>query len=164
MTYFADKAQNKLAENRSALSAPDTSSVAKCSRLTTSGLIADRHLRRTGSRTDHSPVLPDSACNLGSAQWSGPTHFFIPTPWYIRFCHSRKAAIMPSRNPLHARDHMETVRTRRTAQGDTGGCNPNLADPPGLWVIIRFRFETPYWTAIGQSKFRSGLGSTRQLL
>ena len=71
---------------------------------------------------------------------------------------------MPSRNPLHARDHMETVRTRRTAQGDIGGCNPNLADPPGLWVIIRFRFETPYWTAIGQSKFRSGLGSTRQLL
>jgi len=37
MTYFADKAPNKLAENRSALSAPDTSSVAKCSRLTTSG-------------------------------------------------------------------------------------------------------------------------------
>jgi hypothetical protein len=33
---FADKAPNKLAENRSALSAPDTSSVAKCSRLTTS--------------------------------------------------------------------------------------------------------------------------------
>ena len=53
---------------------------------------------------------------------------------------------------------LETVRTRRTAQGDTGGCNPNLADPPGLWVIIRFRFETPYWTAIGQSKFRSGFG------
>ena len=102
--------------------------------------------------------FPDSACNLGSAQWSGPTHFFIPTPWFIRFCHSRKAAIMPSRNPLHARDHTETVRTRRTAQEDTGGCNPNLADPPGLWVIIRFRFETPYWTAIGQSKFRSGLG------
>ena len=63
--------------------------------------------------------FPDSACNLGSAQWSGPTYFFIPTPWCIRFRHSRKAAIMPSRNPLHARDHMETVRTRRTAQGDT---------------------------------------------
>src|SRR5271163_3479908 len=37
MTYFSDKAPNKLAENRSALSTPDTSSVAKCSRLTTSG-------------------------------------------------------------------------------------------------------------------------------
>ena len=37
MTYFADKAPNKLAENRSALSTPNTSSVAKCSRLTTSG-------------------------------------------------------------------------------------------------------------------------------
>ena len=30
-------------------------------------------------------------------------------------------------------------------------CNPNLADPPGLWAIIPFRFGTPYWTAIGQS-------------
>ncbi len=37
MTYFADNAPNKLAENRSGLSTPDTSSVAKCSRLTTSG-------------------------------------------------------------------------------------------------------------------------------
>ena len=37
MTFFADNAPNKLAENRSALSTPDTSSVAKCSRLTTSG-------------------------------------------------------------------------------------------------------------------------------
>jgi len=36
-TYFADKAPNELAENRSALSTPNTSSVAKCSRLTTSG-------------------------------------------------------------------------------------------------------------------------------
>src|SRR5580704_14518756 len=42
MTYFADKAPNKLAEDRSALSTPDTSSVAKCSRLTTSGQITYR--------------------------------------------------------------------------------------------------------------------------
>ena len=42
MTYFGYKAPNKLAENRSALSTPDTSSVAKCSRLTTSGRGAHR--------------------------------------------------------------------------------------------------------------------------
>jgi hypothetical protein len=34
-------------------------------------------------------------------------------------------------------------------------CNPNLADPPDLWVIIPFRFGTPYWTAVGQSTCRS---------
>ena len=44
-------------------------------------------------------------------------------------------------------------------------CNPNLADPPGLWVIIPFRFGTPYWTAIGestigQSTCRSVFGAT----
>jgi hypothetical protein len=44
MTYFADKAPNKLAENRSKLSTPDTSSVAKCSRLTTSGLTVNPQL------------------------------------------------------------------------------------------------------------------------
>ena len=45
MTYFADKAPGKLAENRSALSTPDTSSVAKCSRLTTSGQSTFRGLQ-----------------------------------------------------------------------------------------------------------------------
>ena len=39
-------------------------------------------------------------------------------------------------------------------------CNPNLADPPGLWVIIPFRFGIPYWTAIGQSTCRSVFGAT----
>ena len=37
MTSFTDKAANKLAENRSALSTPNTRTVAKCSRLTPSG-------------------------------------------------------------------------------------------------------------------------------
>ena len=50
MTYFADKAPNKLAENRSALSTPDTSSVVKCSQLTTSGLSTYRADRRDRSR------------------------------------------------------------------------------------------------------------------
>jgi hypothetical protein len=39
---FEDNASNKLAEYRSALSTPDTSSVAKCSRLTTLGQCAHR--------------------------------------------------------------------------------------------------------------------------
>jgi hypothetical protein len=38
--------------------------------------------------------------------------------------------------------------------------NPNLADPPDLWVIIPFRFGTPYWTAIGQSTCRSVFEAT----
>src|SRR5271154_3358258 len=49
MTYFADKPTNKLAENRSALSTPDTSSVAQCSRQTTSTQCA--HRARTCGRT-----------------------------------------------------------------------------------------------------------------
>ena len=57
MTYFADKAPNKLAENRSALSTPDTSSVAKCSRLTTSGRVA--HLEPLAQDfKDYSPKTP----------------------------------------------------------------------------------------------------------
>jgi len=39
-------------------------------------------------------------------------------------------------------------------------CNPALADPPGLWVIIPFRFGTSYWTAIGQSTCSSVFGAT----
>jgi hypothetical protein len=39
-------------------------------------------------------------------------------------------------------------------------CNPDLAHPPGLWVIIPFRFGTPYWTAIGQSTCRFVFGAT----
>jgi hypothetical protein len=58
-------------------------------------------------------------------------------------------------NPLHARDHVETVLTRRTALCDTH---------QAFGLSSNFRFATPYWTAIGQSKFRSGLASTRQLL
>jgi hypothetical protein len=30
----------------------------------------------------------------------------------------------------------------------------------GLWVAIPFRFGTPYWTAIGQSRCRSVFGAT----
>ena len=37
MTYFADKAPNKLTENRSAFLTPNASIMAKCFRLTTSG-------------------------------------------------------------------------------------------------------------------------------
>jgi hypothetical protein len=39
-------------------------------------------------------------------------------------------------------------------------CNPNLANPPGLWVITPFRFRTSYWTVIGQSTCRSVFGAT----
>ena len=57
-------------------------------------------------------------------------------------------------------DYVEPVLTRRTANVIAGECNPNLVDPPGLWVIISFRFGTPYWTAIGQSTCESVFGAT----
>jgi hypothetical protein len=41
---------------------------------------------------------------------------------------------------------------------------PTSRTHPAFGLSSDFRFETPCWTAIGQSKFRSGLGSTRQLL
>jgi len=85
---------------------------------------------------------------------------FIPTPWCIRFCHSRKAAIMSSLNPLRARGSCGNSAHSTYRNVILSECNPNLADPPGLWVIIPFRFGTPYWTAIGQSTCRSVFGAT----
>src|ERR1700690_3896267 len=68
---------------------------------------------------------------------------------------------MSSLNPLHARGSCgnSAHSTYRTTNVIPSECNPNLADPPGLWVIIPFRSGTPYWTAIGQSTCRSVFGA-----
>src|ERR1700677_4026567 len=57
-------------------------------------------------------------------------------------------------------DYVETVLTDVPHKVIPSECSPALADPSGLWVIIPFRFETSYLTAIGQSTCRSVFGAT----
>jgi hypothetical protein len=84
---------------------------------------------------------------------------FIPTPCCIRFCHSPKAAIMSSLNPLHARRLCGKSAHSTYRNVIPSECNPNLADPRALGYHP-IPFGTPYWTAIGQStqiSFQSNL-------
>jgi hypothetical protein len=46
----------------------------------------------------------------------------------------------------------------------SSACYPNLADPTRPLGYDPIPIWNSYWTAIGQSRFRSGLGSTCQLL
>jgi hypothetical protein len=63
-------------------------------------------------------------------------------------------------NPLHARGLCgnSAHSTYRTMNVIPSECNPNLADPPGLWVIIPFRFGSlldSHRTVDVQIRFRS---------
>jgi hypothetical protein len=89
-----------------------------------------------------------------------PRRFSFKPPWCIRFCHRHKAAIMSSLNPLHAWIMWKQCSVDVSHNVILTKCNPDLADPPGLWVIIPFRFGTLYWTAIGQSTCRFVFGAT----
>jgi hypothetical protein len=68
MTYFADEAPNKLAENRNTLSTPDTSSVAKCSRLMTSGQSTFPELRRLETRFGDNALVENASTSIGGAR------------------------------------------------------------------------------------------------
>jgi hypothetical protein len=80
-------------------------------------------------------------CCAGRPICKSSAAIFIQTPWCIRFCHSLKAAIMSSLNPLHARGLCGNSAHSTYRNVIPSECNPNLADPPGLWVIIPFRLE-----------------------